>query len=185
MRDGQGYAKGGGAALLDGAKGASTVVASATATDSIFSPAMLRRTSLLLLVLQNYSQFMLMRESRKDPEDGAKRAPFSAAAAVVVQEVIKTVVSLAIIAKAHGFALESTLQHLHEHLVVRWRDLVKLSVPGILYTAQVRRGAAVRSGPLPTRRTCRTTPRETALTRSRTRSRPRTRPLACVQTSTP
>ena len=98
-----------------------------------------------MLVLQNFLQFILMRFARAStsPED-----QYSSAAAVISQELIKTVLSFAAVIAWEAGSLKEAIRLMYQSTVIHRLDFLKLAVPGLLYTIQVRvrRGKSSESG---------------------------------------
>jgi len=92
---------------------------------------MIKYTALLLLVAQMVGLVLLMRYSRttKDPD----KPLYLASTAVFIMEVMKMVVCLVIVAYQANGALH---QELHEHVIQSPMEIVKLTVPSLLYTIQ-------------------------------------------------
>ena len=91
----------------------------------------IKYTALLLLVAQMVGLVLIMRYSRttKDPD----KPLYLASTAVFIMEVMKLVVCLVIVAYQANGAL---FKELHEHLVQSPMEIVKLTVPSLLYTVQ-------------------------------------------------
>lgn len=88
----------------------------------------------MVLLVQNYSQFLLMKLSR---ESGADE--YSTGAAVLFQEIIKLVLSLGLVFWLEcGASLSKAIATLREHIVEQPMEFMKIAVPGLVYTLQVR-----------------------------------------------
>ena len=87
--------------------------------------------ALLLLVAQMVGLVLLMRYSRttKDPD----KPLYLASTAVFIMEVMKLIVCLVIVAYQANGALH---QELHQHVIQSPMEMVKLTVPSLLYTVQ-------------------------------------------------
>lgn len=86
-----------------------------------------RRAVLVLLVAQNTSLVLLMRHSRTE---AAEAKTYRVSVAVVCAELLKLVICLSMIG-SHALG-----DQLRLHLVVHWRDFLKVGVPAGLYTGQ-------------------------------------------------
>ena len=121
------------ASATDASKTAAAAAAAAAAHEKyvLFGWLDLRVLVLVALVVQNACQMLSMRYSRVVAADSL--TPYLPSTAVVVSEVLKVAVCLAIIAaKERGNA--STL--LWRDVVVNWRDTLMVSVPAFVYMVQ-------------------------------------------------
>jgi UDP-sugar transporter A1/2/3 len=87
----------------------------------------IKHAVLLLLVLQNSSLVLIMRHSRASPADGAR---YLVSVAVFLAELLKLGLCLG------AMGVRDAPAQLRLHLVERWRDLLRVGVPAVLYTAQ-------------------------------------------------
>lgn len=94
------------------------------------NPSYLKYVSLLTLTFQNALLILTMRYSRVI----AGKMYFTTTA-VVFSEFTKMVVCLSIILYQQG-SIRKWLEHLHEALIVNWKDTLKMSVPAIVYMVQ-------------------------------------------------
>ena len=120
------------ASATDASKAAAAAAAAAAHEKYVlFGWLDLRVLVLVALVVQNACQMLSMRYSRVVAADSL--TPYLPSTAVVVSEVLKVAVCLAIIAaKERGNA--STL--LWRDVVVNWRDTLMVSVPAFVYMVQ-------------------------------------------------
>lgn len=88
----------------------------------------LKYMSLVVLTFQNAILILSMRYSRVVVVDSV----YYTTTAVVLSETLKMLICLVII----RFQQQDFFHHMHEALVVRWRDTLKLSVPAIVYMIQ-------------------------------------------------
>jgi len=89
---------------------------------------MFRLGILLVLVLQNTALVIMLRISRLN-----MKTPYAASTAVLVGEILKTLVCLAMIVKTQKGPLMNTL---YIHSLGNIPDLLKLAVPALLYLVQ-------------------------------------------------
>ena len=89
----------------------------------------MRNLSLVLLTLQNCSQMLLMRFS-------LTTRSYAASTAVVMQESIKLMLSLAFIVLVDGHAVSNVWNVLNESIFQRPKETMKMAVPGLLYAVQ-------------------------------------------------
>ena len=92
---------------------------------------LIKYTALLLLVAQMVGLVLIMRYSRTthDPDQPL----YLASTAVFIMEVMKLVVCLAIVAYQANGAIH---QELYQHVIQSPMEIVKLTVPSVLYTIQ-------------------------------------------------
>lgn len=88
----------------------------------------LKYMSLVVLTFQNAFLILSMRYSRVVVVDSV----YYSTTAVVLSESLKVLICLVII----RFQQQDFFHHLHEAIVVKWRDTLKLSVPAIVYMIQ-------------------------------------------------
>jgi UDP-sugar transporter A1/2/3 len=96
--------------------------------------------SLLILVVQNSALILVMRYTRANVEQDKL---YLASTAVVMSEVIKSVVCLVVlylsVADSRKRSLKRLVSLLNRELVLNWRESVKLAFPAVLYLIQVRK----------------------------------------------
>ena len=91
----------------------------------------LKYMALAMLVLQNTFLVLFMRYSRTI--DGPL---YASSTAVVVMEVVKLVTCLIVIAKDHPRGVVGLVTSLREEVFRQPIEMIKLSVPSLLYTVQ-------------------------------------------------
>ena len=98
----------------------------------------LKYLSLLILVVQNSALILVMRYTRASvPED----EQYLASTAVIMSEVIKTLVCLGVLYSVpplHRRSISRLGSFLHYELITKWREASKLAFPAILYLIQVK-----------------------------------------------
>lgn len=103
----------------------------------------LKYVSLLTLVIQNSALILSMRYTRASvPADKL----YLASTAVLMSEVIKTLVCLVVVYRllpSHGRSLRKLYNFLYRELVINWKETIKLALPAILYLIQVISNAVV------------------------------------------
>ncbi|CAO0799998.1 unnamed protein product [Mucor circinelloides] len=96
----------------------------------------LKYVSLLTLVIQNSALILSMRYTRASvPADKL----YLASTAVLMSEVIKTLVCLVVVYRllpSHGRSLRKLYNFLYRELVINWKETIKLALPAILYLIQ-------------------------------------------------
>jgi len=90
----------------------------------------MKYVSLVTLTIQNALLIISMRYSRL-----VKGDMYITTTAVVFSELSKMLICLGILAVQQG-SLRKWVSHLHESLVVNWKDTLKMSVPAIVYMVQ-------------------------------------------------
>lgn len=103
----------------------------------------LKYVSLLTLVIQNSALILSMRYTRASvPADKL----YLASTAVLMSEVIKTLVCLVVVYRllpSHGRSFTKLYNFLFRELVINWKETIKLALPAILYLIQVISNAVV------------------------------------------
>ncbi|KAI8067671.1 nucleotide-sugar transporter-domain-containing protein [Gilbertella persicaria] len=103
---------------------------------NIFSGIPIKYLSLLILVVQNSALILVMRYTRANVEEDKL---YLASTAVVMSEVIKTLVCLVVLyfapeSRKRSFSKLTSL--LNRELILNWRETSKLAIPAILYLIQ-------------------------------------------------
>ena len=91
----------------------------------------LKYGSLVLLVLQNSSVFVVTRYSRI-----GKHRPYLASVVVLLVEIIKFVLCLALILRDSHYSPRSMLLALRRHVFYEWRTTLLLGIPAACYALQ-------------------------------------------------
>lgn len=89
--------------------------------------------SLIILVVQNTTLVLVMRYSRTVTVGGHQYLPTTA---VVMAELLKLVVSVVMVFYGTHWNIQRGLVQLHTEIVQKRGEMLKLSVPSILYTFQ-------------------------------------------------
>ena len=92
----------------------------------------LKYASLVILVAQNAALVLTMRYSRI----ASTEKMYLASTAVVLTELMKLAISLSIVFYNDGLNVEKTAKQLYTEIVVKFSEVVKVSVPSVLYTVQ-------------------------------------------------
>ena len=95
--------------------------------------AWIRYSSLLMLVLQNTALVLMLRYSRTMP--GQRYLPSTA---VTMMELLKLAACLVVILLQGGGSMATLARQLRQHVAEQPLEIVKLAVPSLLYTVQVR-----------------------------------------------
>lgn len=94
--------------------------------------------SLLILVVQNSALILVMRYTRANVEQDKL---YLASTAVVMSEVIKSIVCLVVLymsaVETRKRSLKRLVTLLNRELVLNWRESIKLAFPAALYLIQV------------------------------------------------
>lgn len=97
----------------------------------------LKHVSLITLVVQNSALILMMRYTRASvPADKL----YLASTAVLMSEIIKTLVCLVVVytlLPIQGRSIPRLLTFLNRELIVNWRETIKLALPAVLYLIQV------------------------------------------------
>ena len=107
---------------------------SAGAADS--SGRLARAGALVLLVMQMVGLVMLMRYTRTQHPAGAAGSLYLASTAVLAMEAMKLAICLAMVARDAGGTAKGLADQLRTHVVASPGEVLRLSVPSLLYTVQ-------------------------------------------------
>lgn len=93
----------------------------------------LKYASLIVLVVQNAALVLTMRYSRIA---NTEEKMYLASTAVVLTELMKLTISLSVVFYNDGLDIEKTGKQLYSEIVVKFTEIMKVSVPSVLYTIQ-------------------------------------------------
>ena len=86
--------------------------------------------SLVLLVFQNSSLFVVARYSR---ESGQKGRPYLSSVLVLIVELLKMVICLALLLRASKWSPVATGRELWRFVIIEWRTTLRVGVPAACY----------------------------------------------------
>ena len=92
----------------------------------------LKYASLVILVAQNAALVLTMRYSRIANTEKM----YLASTAVVLTELMKLTISLSVVFYNDGLDIEKTGKQLYSEIIVKFAEVMKVSVPSVLYTIQ-------------------------------------------------
>lgn len=93
----------------------------------------LKWVSLVILILQTTALVLVLRYSRTQKTDGPK---YLSSTAVVTAEVVKLFTCIFVLAAQHNWNMAGFYTELHNDIIVKSRETLKVGVPALLYVVQ-------------------------------------------------